>query len=195
MSEVVATFCTTDGWHERADPAAQATNSPLGDLSQEGFEFAERHLDRIEVRRVLRQILHRCAKSFDNLLHAGNFVGREVIHHHDIVALEHRRQALLHIGHESWSIDRSIDDHRGHHLVMPQGSDECDRLPCSLRNMAEQSLATRTTSPETDHIDAGRSLIDKHQSRRIKKALLPKPAPPRSRHVCSVLLGCPQAFF
>jgi hypothetical protein len=61
--------------------------------------------------------------------------------------------------------------------------------------MAEQSLATRTTSPETDHIDAGRSLIDKHQSRRIKKALLPKPAPPRSRHVCSVLLGCPQAFF
>src|SRR5262249_59406142 len=47
MSEVVATFCMTDGWHERADPAAQATNSPLGDLSQEGFEFAERHLDRI----------------------------------------------------------------------------------------------------------------------------------------------------
>src|SRR5262249_376616 len=64
MSEVVATFCTTDGWRERADPAAQATNSPLGDLSQEGFEFAERHLDRIKVRRVLRQILHRCAKSF-----------------------------------------------------------------------------------------------------------------------------------
>src|SRR5499433_367504 len=114
-------------------------------------------------------------KASITLLHAGNFVGREVIHHHDIVALEHRRQALLHIGHESWSIDRSIDDHRGHHLVMPQGSDECDRLPCSLRNMAEQSLATRTTSPETDHIDAGRSLIDKHQSRRIKKALLPNP--------------------
>jgi hypothetical protein len=52
MSEVVATFCTTDSWHERADPAAQATNS----LSQAGFEFAERHLDRIKVRRVLRQI-------------------------------------------------------------------------------------------------------------------------------------------
>src|SRR6516225_4039562 len=68
-------------------------------------------------------------------------VGREVVHHHDVVELEHRRQALLDIGHESWSIDRSVDDHRGHHLVMPQGSDECDRLPCSLRNMADQSLA------------------------------------------------------
>ena len=195
MSEVVATFCTTDGGHERADPAAQATNSPLGDLSQEGFEFAERHLDRIEVRRVLRQILHRCAKSFDSLLHAGNFVGREIIHHHDVVALEHRRQALLHIGHESWSIDRSVDDHRSHHLVMPQGSDECDRLPCSLRNMTDQSLATRATSPETDHIDSDRGLIDKDQSRRIKKALLPNPAPTRSRHVGAVLLGCSQAFF
>jgi len=27
----------------------------------------------------LRQILHGCAKSFDKLLHAGNFVGREVV--------------------------------------------------------------------------------------------------------------------
>jgi len=61
--------------------------------------------------------------------------------------------------------------------------------------MADQSLATRATSPETDHIDAGRSLIDKHQSRRIKKALLPNPTAPRSRYVRSMLLGCPQAFF
>ena len=38
-----------------------------------------------------------------------------IIHHHDVVTLEHRRQALPHIGHESWSIDRSVDDHRGHH--------------------------------------------------------------------------------
>jgi len=29
---------------------------------------------------------------------------------------------------------------------------------------------------------------------RIKKALLPNPMAPRSRHVRSVLLGCPQAF-
>ena len=34
------------------------------------------------------------------LLHAGNFVGRKVVHHRDVVALERRRQALLDIGHE-----------------------------------------------------------------------------------------------
>jgi len=32
-------------------------------------------------------------------------------------------------------------------------------------------------------------------SRVVKKALLPNPMAPRSRHVRSVLLGCPQAFF
>ena len=36
---------------------------------------------------------------------------------------------------------------------------------------------------------------DMDQSRRIKIALLTNPAPPRSRHVGTVLLGCPQAFF
>jgi hypothetical protein len=78
---------------------------------------------------------------------------------------------------------------------MSQSRYERDRLPFSLRNVADQSLATRATSPETDHIDGDRGLIDKYQSRRIKKALLPNPAAPRSRHVRSVLLGCPQAFF
>jgi hypothetical protein len=76
---------------------------------------------------------------------------------------------------------------------MPQGSDECDRLPCSLRNMADQSLATRATSPETDHIDAGRSLIDKHQSRQESPAAEASAAAlaPRPLGVAR----CPRAFF
>jgi hypothetical protein len=49
MSEVITTFRATEGWQERADPPAQTTNSPLGDLSQKCFELAERHLDRIKV--------------------------------------------------------------------------------------------------------------------------------------------------
>ena len=72
---------------------------------------------------------------------------------------------------------------------------ERDRLPCSLRNVADQSLATRAAASETDHVDGDRGLIDKDQSRRIKIALLTNPAPPRSRHVGAVLLSCPQAFF
>jgi hypothetical protein len=78
---------------------------------------------------------------------------------------------------------------------MPQSGHEGDRLPFSLRDVTDQSLATRTTAPEANHVGGDRGLIDKDQSRRIKIALLSNPAPTRSRHVGSVLLGCPQAFF
>jgi hypothetical protein len=75
---------------------------------------------------------------------------------------------------------------------MSQSSHEGDCPPFSLRNVADQSLATRAPAPEADHIGSDRGLIDKDQSRRIKKALLPNPAPTRARHVGAVLLG--QAF-
>ena len=122
-------------------------------------------------------------------------MGRKVVYHHDVATLERRCQALLDIGHESCSVDWPVEDHWCHHLIVAQGSYERDRLPCSLRNVADQSLATRAAASETDHIDGDRGLIDKGQSRRIKIALLTNPAPPRSRHVGTVLLGCPQAFF
>src|SRR5262249_45278434 len=41
--------------------------------------------------------------------------------------------------------------HGCQHFIVPQGSYERDRLPCSLRNMADQSLATRAAASETDH--------------------------------------------
>src|SRR5262249_22631592 len=88
------------------------------------------------------------------------------------------------------SVDWPVEDHGCHHFIVPQGSYERDRLPCSLRNVADQSLATRAAASETDHVDGDRGLIDKDQSRRIKIALLTNPAPPRSRHVGAVLLSC-----
>jgi hypothetical protein len=47
------------------------------------------------------------AKSFNKLLHAGNLVGWEVVHNHDVVALEHRRQAFPSIG-PSMTIEATI---------------------------------------------------------------------------------------
>jgi hypothetical protein len=65
----------------------------------------------------------------------------------------------------------------------------------SVRNVTDQSLAAQAASPETDHVGAGRSLIDEHQPRRIMKPLLANPPPMRSRHVSAMLLDCPQACF
>src|SRR5215470_9597584 len=63
------------------------------------------------------------------------------------------RQAVLPIGDES-SLDRSVDNHRGHHLLCRNAATNVIVFH-ALRNMVDQSLATRATSPETDHIGAG----------------------------------------
>jgi hypothetical protein len=43
--------------------------------AQVRLEFAEGHLDRMKIGRVLRQIAKRCAGSLDRLRDAGNLVG------------------------------------------------------------------------------------------------------------------------
>jgi hypothetical protein len=78
---------------------------------------------------------------------------------------------------------------------MPQPGNARDRFPFSLRNMTDQPLAARAAAPDTDHVRGDRRLVDKHQPRRIKEALMPNPAATRSRHVGSMSLCCTQAFF
>jgi hypothetical protein len=195
MPEVIATFGAAEWLARTSRSACTTTNGPLRELSKKGFDFAERHFNRVKVRRVLRQIPHHCTSCFDRVLHARNLVRRKVIHHHDVVALEHRSQTLLNIGQEDFPVHWPINDHRRHHLIMTQGGYERHRLPLSLRNVTDQARAARAASPEMDHIGASRSLIEEYQSGRIEKPLLPYPAPPRASHIRAMLLRRPQAFF
>ena len=73
---------------------------------------------------------------------------------------------------------------------MPQAGNAGNGFPFSLRNMADQPLAALAAAPDTDHVRGDRRLVEKYQSRRIKKALLPNPVPARSRYVFSMALGC-----
>jgi hypothetical protein len=91
MAEIVGTFLPREGREERANAAAYARDGSLRELAQVGLEFAEGHLDRIKIGRVLRQIAKRCASSFDRLRDAGNFVGGYIIHYDDVVGLEQVR--------------------------------------------------------------------------------------------------------
>ena len=80
-------------------------------------------------------------------------------------------------------------NHKRRHLIMAQAGNEGDGFPFSLRNMTDEPLAARAAAPDTDHIRGDRRLVDKHQPRRIKKALLPNPASARSRYVISISVG------
>ncbi len=69
-----------------------------------------------------------------------------------------------------------------------QSSHEGDRLPVTLRHVVHQSLATDATAVQASHPGIGGSLIDEHQPRRIKHALVSHPASPRTRHAAALLI-------
>ena len=95
MSEVVCAFVCAEARDEGADSPAQAALGPLGGFAQIRLELAEGHLDRIEIGRVLGQISQFCTSGLDCFLDAGDLVGPEIVHHHDIAAVERGSQALL----------------------------------------------------------------------------------------------------
>src|SRR5450759_4237343 len=64
----------------------------------------------------------------------------------------------------------------------------------SVRHATDQPLAAWATAAKPPHFSIGRSLVDEHQTGRIKHALLSNPATARPSDVCSFLLRRAQAF-
>src|SRR5271167_2089500 len=117
MFEIIAGLAGAEAARERADAAAEPAHSSLGNLAQKRLEFAERHLDRIEVRRVLRQIAKLRAASLDRFAHASNLVRRQIVHDNDVFALKRRSQTLLDIGKERRSSHGAVNDKWRRHPV------------------------------------------------------------------------------
>ena len=74
--------------------------------------------------------------------------------------------------------------------------------PGKLRGLTAVALSitltprgARPLPPEPHHISAGRSLVDKHQPRGIKHALLADPTSARAGHIGSLPFRGLQAFF
>src|SRR3954451_501858 len=142
MPEIVGTFLSNELRDERANRSSEARNSSCGNLAQESFELAVRHLDRIEVRRVLRQVTNCAPRFLDRLPNAGTHVDSAVIHYDNVFALERRNQALLDIGEEHLSGHGTLNHHWRGHFIVAQGGHEGDRLPCSKRHGANHPAAS-----------------------------------------------------
>src|ERR1700681_1676847 len=195
MREIVGTFLRAEQWDERANCSTEARNSSRSHLAQESLEFAVRQLDRIEIRRVLRQVANCRPLFLDRFPNAGTHMDSAVVHHHDVVAPERGNQALLDIGEEHLSGHCTLEHHWRGHFIVAQGGHKGDCLPCSKRNGSDHPDATWCPPPEPHHVRADRSLVDKHQPGGIKHALLSYPKSARSRHICSLPFGGLQAFF
>lgn len=119
----------------------------------------------------------------------------EVVHDDGITTTERWREALFYIREESRSVHRSIDHEGSDDAVMAQAGHKGGRLPMSVRNRRDQSLAAQAAASEPHHVGAGCGLVDKYQSGGVKHALLSYPTSARPSDVGSLLLGGVQTFF
>jgi hypothetical protein len=195
MFEEICTFLGTEGADDQADSATESLDCSLGGLAQMRFHFAEALFDRIKVRRILRQILQPRADRFDRLAHASHLVSRKIVHDDGIAVIERRGQTLLDIRDEGRPVHWPVNDEGRDHPIIAQAGHEGDGLPMPVRCVANQSSAPWTSTVEPHHLGAGRGLVDKHQSRWVKQALLSNPTTSRAGDVGSSLLRGAQAFF
>ena len=80
MSEVILAFLTGEFLQDLADPVPQTSDGPFFGFSEQGLQFGEYHLDRVEIRRVRGEIFQGRASGLDCLFHSGHFMNREIVH-------------------------------------------------------------------------------------------------------------------
>ena len=153
------------------------------------------HLDRIEVRRILRQIAQACADSLDGLLNAEDPVGGKIVNHDNVSALERRSQTLLEVGQKDFSIHGSVNQHRRDYSGMTQACNESHGFPMSQRHISDQALSPRAAAVRSHHVGADCGLVDEHQSCWVEEPLFTNPATTRPSHVGALLFRGAQAFF
>src|SRR6201988_5126441 len=193
--EEISAFLWRESLHDAANSAQQTANGALSCLAQMRLQFAEGHLDGIEVRRVGRQINQCCPRRFDRLSDAGHLVDRQIVHHDNLAALEGRNKILFHISKEQRSIHGAFKDERRGHSALAQGADKGDDFPVPVRRVIDEPLAARTAAAKPYHRGVGPRLVDKHQPCRVKHALLAHPASALADHIGTLLLGSIQSFF
>ena len=125
----------------------------------------------------------------------GDLVHRQIVHEHGLAALEGRDQALLYISKKHRAVHGALDHKRCGHSALSQAAHEGNRFPSSMRRIVDQPLATRSPAAQPHHRGVGGGLVDEHQPRRVKHALVAHPAAAGAGHVRALLLHRVQSFF
>lgn len=195
MGEEIGTGFGRQTSHELAGSSMQRLFGALGAFAQEGFEHAIGFLDRVEVRRIRRQIAQACAGGFDRFTYACDLMGGDIVHDDNVAALKRWRQALLDIGHKDCSIHGAMDHHGCGHAIATQPRHEGQCFPHSEGHPPGDPFAFGSAAMQTGHVGVDRCLIDETKAGRIKKPLLAYPAPAGAGDVGPLLLGSVQDFF
>src|SRR3982751_1268694 len=136
--------------------------------AQERFDLGERHLDGVQIGRVLREEQEPGAPRLERLCGAGALVDREIVRDHDIAGPKGRGELGLDIGVERRTIHSAVHHPRGAEPVAPERSDEGLRAPAPERRRSTQALSAMAAPAQPRHLGVDRGLVDEHQACRLK---------------------------
>jgi len=184
-----------EGVEQGADALPCCFVRSLGGLTEHVLELGKDLLDRVEVRAVGRQEEQVSARGADGLPDGFTLVAAEIVEDDDVARPEGWDQELLDVSQEAAAVDGTIEDSGRVDTVVPERSQEGQRLPVAVGHLGAQPLTPATTAVGAGHIGLGPSLIDEDKAPGIKPSLIAPPARAAARDDPSILLGWQHAFF
>jgi hypothetical protein len=151
--------------------------------AEEGFEFCEQLLDRIEVGTVGRQEAHARADGFDRVAYLWLLIYGKVVEHDYIARAQRRHQDLLHVGADGGCVERSIEDRGRCQSVKAQARDDRVRLPMTARRVIMQPSPAGTATVAPLQIGGDATFIEYDIRAEVVQRLGLSPAATLSRDV------------
>lgn len=164
-------------------------------LAHPVFDLSEGLLDRIEVRRVGRQVPKPGAGGLDHLPDGRRFMTSQIVHDDDVAWLQHGDELLFYIGAKALAVDWSVEDAGCREPIPAQRAQEGQRAPMAVRSQAAQPLALRSPTAQRSHVGLDPGLIDEDQALRIETSLPISPSLAPSGNISACLLKGEQRFF
>src|SRR2546423_13668791 len=143
MPQVIRAFLSTEARQERANCSVDLRNGSRFGAAQTFFEFAVSHLNRVEVRRIFRQVPERRARRFDDLANARTQMDPTIVDDDNVTAPQCWTQTLLQIGQKHLCGHCSLKRHCRSHFVVPQCRYEGDCLPASKQKCYPRAPSAR----------------------------------------------------
>ena len=193
--EAVRAFFRREGSQQRADLVPEGAHSAGTGFAQVRFEFGEELLDRVQVRRVGRQIQQYRAGLPDGFLHSTDLVAAEIVQDDDVTWLQCWNQHATCIGQKHRAIHRPIGDHGGDQAVLAEATHEGCRLPVTVGHGTHAAATSRRPATTPHHVRGRPGFVDKDQSLGINPEQVLTPHLTCQLHVGSLLLAGVQGFF
>ena len=195
MSYVGRAFVGREELERDGDETADLLVASGPGRAQEGFQFGERELDRIEVRTVRRKEPNVCAHALDGGADLGLLMGRQVIEHDDVARVQRGHQHLLDVREKTRTINGPIEHGRCAQAGEAKGGHDGVRLPVAARRVITQPSATRAATVPPQQVGRHAAFIEKDVPAHIADWLPLTPSTPLSDDVGAALFVGVYRFF